>query len=245
MAYKFKNYSGKNKFTGEFNYGSENYEYSLYLPDFNSSLRKEVIDYFGNRMQNGKSCLDVDKKTVEDYIDNGDVSAFIIVNKKGSDEKASGTLQIFDWCSGNKKQSLTNAYVWINDLCRISGTSGVKTQAVNALIYFMEQLTVQNLSKTDIYLFVDADDPKNKSGLMSLYGAKYGFILNSETNPSICPFNGTGGNVVAMKKANLVSDTSIINFAFLRKRTPGGGSRYKYSKKTKKMYKKTRRNHRK
>ena len=115
---------------------------------------------------------------------------------------------------------------------------------INSNIYKSGWSIRQNI-KTDIYLFVDADDPKNKSGLMSLYGAKYGFILNSETNPSICPFNGTGGNVVAMKKANLVSDTSIINFAFLRKRTPGGGSRYKYSKKTKKMYKKTRRNHRK
>jgi hypothetical protein len=233
MAYKFKNYSGKNKFTGEFNYGSEIYEYSLYLPDFNSSLRTEIVDYFGNRMQNGKTCLDVDKKVVEEYIDNGDVSAFIIINKKGSDEKASGTLQIYDWCSGNKKQSLDNAHVWINDLCRISGISGVKTQAVIALTYFMEQLTVQNLGKTYIYLFVDADDPKNKSGLMSLYSAKYGFTLNSEINPSVCPFNGTGLNVIAMKKANLVSDINNIDFKFLRKRSPGGGSKSKRTKKRK------------
>ncbi len=47
-----------------------------------------------------------------------------------------------------------------------------------------------------------------------------------------------------MKKANLVSDISKINFAFLRKRTPGGGSRHKYSKK-RRLNKKTRRNHHK
>jgi hypothetical protein len=58
----------------------------------------------------------------------------------------------------------------------------------------------------------------------------------------VCPFNGTGLNVIAMKKANLVSDISNINFGFLRKRSPGGGSKSKRSKKRKvRKSKKTRR----
>ena len=65
MAYKFKNYSGKHKFTGNFIYNSETYEYSLYLPAFDEDTKKEVIDYFGDRKQNGRICLDVDKKVVE------------------------------------------------------------------------------------------------------------------------------------------------------------------------------------
>jgi hypothetical protein len=45
-----------------------------------------------------------------------------------------------------------------------------------------------------------------------------------------------------MKKANLVSDISNINFGFLRKRSPGGGSKSKRSKKRKvRKSKKTRR----
>jgi hypothetical protein len=240
MAYKFKNYSGRHKFTGQFIYDSETYDYSLYLPDFDATLKSEIVNYFGERKQNGKTCLDVDKGTVETYIDNGDISAFIIVNKSGSDEKASGTLQVFDWCSG-KKQLLTNAQVWINDLCRISGPSGVKTKSVNALMYFMEQLTVQNLEKPEIYLFVDANDARNKSGLMSLYKDKYGYIQNAETNPSVCPINGTDLNQIAMKKPGLVSEPAVINFNFLKKKTIGGSRR----RKVKKIYKKSRRNHRK
>ena len=243
MSYKFKNYSGKHKFTGEFDYDGETYEYSLYLPDFDPSLRTEIVDYFGTRMQNGKSCLDLDKKGVEEYIDNGTLSAYMVINKKGGDEKASGTIQIYDWCSGNKKQLLDNAYAFINDLCRISGSSGVKTKSVNALFYFMEQLTVQNLGKTDIYLFVDASDPANKEGLMRLYSSKYDFVDNSETTPSVCPHNGTGLNFITMKKSGLVSDESNLDFNFLRKKSPGGGSKSKRSKKRKvRKSKKTRRN---
>ena len=233
MAYKFKNYSGKHKFTGNFIYNSETYEYSLYLPAFDEDTKNEVINYFGDRRQNGRICLDVDKKVVEEYIDHGDISAYIIVNKSGSDDKASGTLQVYDHCSGNS-QTLDNAYVWISDLCRITGPSGVKTESVNALMYFMEQLTVQNLGKTDIHLFVDTTDAANKAGLMRLYRDRYGFIENSEVDASICPVNTAGPNLIAMKKPNLSPDKSKIDFQFLRKRK-GGSKRQtiKTKKKTK------------
>lgn len=234
MAYRFKNFTRnpmKHKFTGEFNFEGDQYEYVLYVPDFNANLRKEISDYFGNRMQNGKPCLGVTKADVEEYIDKNIVSAYIIVNQKGNDEKASGTMQVTDHCIDSKNQSLTRAYAWINDLCKIEGTTGVKTKAVGALMYFMEQLTVQNLEKPEIYLFVDGKDIDNKLGLMNLYSKKYGFIENAESDRSICPNNTAGANLIAMKKPNLVADTSKIDFAFIWRRR-GGSKRSKRNKRS-------------
>ena len=238
MAYKFKNNTGKHKFSGTFSYNSLTYEYILYLPDLIDPERSEVITKFGNRMQKGKACLDVDEAVVTNYLVRGDVSAYIIINEVGSDETASGTLQIYDWCSGNSKQLLTNAFVWINDVCRILGPSGVKTvvSPVGALFYFMEQLTVQNIKKSDIYLFVDTDDEINKTALTAIY-KKYGFTLNSLDDTTVCPSNGAGTTLMAMKKPALVSDTSIINFDFLMKRK-GGGKRKTRVVKNKRSYKK-------
>jgi hypothetical protein len=238
MAYKFKNNTGKHKFSGTFSYNSLTYEYILYLPDLIDPERSEVITKFGNRIQKGKVCLDVDEAVVTNYLDRGDVSAYIIINEVGSDETASGTLQIYDWCSGNKKQLLGNAFVWINDVCRILGPSGVKTTVspVGALFYFMEQLTVQNIKKSDIYLFVDTDDESNKTALTSIY-KKYGFTLNSLDDTTVCPSNGAGATLMAMKKPTLVSDTSSINFDFLMKRK-GGGRRKTRHVKNKLSYKK-------
>jgi len=237
MAYKFKNYSGKHKFTGEFRFDNADYEFTLYLPDFDAGLRAEVSNYFGNRMQNGSPCLGVTKADFEEYIDMGYVSAYIIVNQKGNDEKASGTIQITDHCIDSENQKLKNAYAWISDLCKIEGPSKVKTKAVGALMYFMEQLTVQNLEKSFIYLFVDSSDINNKLGLMNLYSSKYGFIENSETEKSICPNNTANATLIAMKKPNLVADRSKIDFVFLRRKS--GGSK-KHSKRRNKKSRKSR-----
>jgi hypothetical protein len=237
MAFKFKNNTGRHKFMGTFNYKTFNYEYTLYLPDLVDPERSEVITKFGNRMQKGKICLDVNEAIVSNYLDRGDVSAYIIVNQVGSDETASGTLQIYDWCSGNK-QLLANAFVWINDVCRILGPSGVKTTAspIGALFYFMEQLTVQNIKKPDIYLFVDTHDESNKTALKNIYN-NYGFTLNSLDDTTVCPSNGAGATLMAMKKPALVSDTTAIDFSFLMKRS-GGGKRKTRDLKHKRSYKK-------
>jgi hypothetical protein len=237
MAFKFKNNTGRHKFTDRFIYKGLNYEYTLYLPILVDTERSEVITKFGNRMQKGKICLDVNETVVSNYLVNGDVSAYIIVNEVGSDETASGTLQIYDWCSGNK-QLLANAFVWINDVCRILGPSGVKTTAspIGPLFYFMEQLTVQNIKKPDIYLFVDTHDENNKNALKNIYN-NYGFTLNSLDDTTVCPVNGAGATLMAMKKPSLVEDTTAIDFSFLMKRS-GGGKRKSRNIKHKRSYKK-------
>jgi hypothetical protein len=243
MAFKLKNNTGRHKFTGTFSYKNLNYEYTLYLPTLIDPERNEVIAKFGNRMQKGKICLDVNEAIVSNYLDNGDVSAYIIINEVGSDETASGTLQIYDWCSGNK-QLLRNAFVWINDVCRVLGSSGVKTTVspTGALFYFMEQLTVQNIKKSDIYLFVDTHDESNKIALKNIYN-NYGFILNSLDDTTLCPSNGAGATLMAMKKPALVSDTSSINFDFLTKRTGGGKRKTRHIKRKSNRRKKTIKRH--
>jgi hypothetical protein len=237
MAFKFKNNTGRHKFTGTFSYKTLNYEYILYLPTLVDAERSEVITKFGNRTQKGKICLDVNEAVVSNYLDRGDVSAYIIVNEVGSDETASGTLQIYDWCSGTK-QLLKNAFVWINDVCRILGPSGVKTIAspIGPLFYFMEQLTVQNIKKPDIYLFVDTHDEINKNALTNIY-KNYGFTENSLDDTTVCPVNGAGATLMAMKKPTLVEDTTAIDFSFLMKRS-GGGKRKTRHVKHKRSYKK-------
>ena len=237
MAFKFKNNTGRHKFTGTFSYKTLNYEYILYLPTLVDAERSEVITKFGNRMQKGKICLDVNEAVVSNYLVNGDVSAYIIVNEVGSDETASGTLQIYDWCSGNKKL-LANAFVWINDVCRILGPSGAKTAAspIGPLFYFMEQLTVQNIKKPDIYLFVDTHDENNKNALKNIYN-NYGFTLNSLDDTTVCPVNSAGATLMAMKKPALVEDTTAIDFSFLTNRK-GGGKRKTRHVKHKRSYKK-------
>jgi hypothetical protein len=224
MAFKFNNNTGKQKFIGMFSYNNLTYEYILYLPDLIEPERTEVITKFGNRMQKGKVCLNINENRVTTYLDNGDVSAYIIVNQVGSDETASGTLQIYDWCSGNNRRLLANRFVWINDVCRILGPTGVKmvVSPIGALFYFMEQLTVQNIGKTDIYLFVDTHDVNNKNVLTNIYSKNYGFILNSEDNPSICPGLDPTDNSMVMKKPSLVADKRGIDFSFLKKRSRGG-----------------------
>jgi len=232
MAFNFKNITGKHKFNGTFELNGIKYEYLLYLPILNSIERNEVIHFFGNRKHNGEICLDLTEEIMEDYIDNNEISAYIIINEVGSDETASGTLQIYDHCSGNKKQLLSNAFVWINDICRILGPSGVKTNVspVGALLTFMEQLTIQNIKKKEIYLFVDTHDENNKTVLTEIYKKKYGFINNSIKDNNIC-FTNVNSEYIVMQKPELISNISIIDFSFLMKRIGG------YRKKTNKQNK--------
>jgi hypothetical protein len=231
MAYKFKNNTKEQKFNGIFTYNNLTYEYALYLPRFDEKVligneRSEVITKFGNRMQNGKVCLNMNESRITTHLDDGDVSAYIIVNQVGNDETGSGTLQIYDWCSGNRR-SFRNSFVWISDVCRILGPSGIKSAVspIGALFYFMEQLTVQNMGKTDIYLFVDTYDQTNKTVLTNIYSNNYGFILNSDDDPSICPGLDPTDNSMVMKKPSLVLDTVGIDLSFLTKKRSKGGKR--------------------
>ena len=235
MAGNFNNVTGNHKFTGTFIYKELDYEYTLYLPRFNRHERLEVISKFGNRMQGDKVCLDVNKKTIEGYIKFNQVSAYVIVNQVGSDETASGTLQIYNWCpEEDDSEPLDYPLVWINDVCRITvaGQDKLPVSPVGALFYVMEQLTVQNLGKRDIYLFVDITNETNKSTLKHIYSTKYGFILNSEDNV-LCRKHKAGDHLMVMKRPGLENDSGHLDLSFLTTSSLITGGKKNKKKKTK------------
>lgn len=216
VSLSFINKTRKTKFKGIFQIDSTNYEFTMYLlPITKQKEYNEIVNYFGNRMFKGSVCLEVDETAIVDYLDNNDVSAFIMVNPEGIDNIASGTLQIYNWCnissaSLSTSQNIDDADVWINDVCRVSSSGNTGTP-LKALFYLMEQLVVQNLGKTNIKLYIDSE-PDNVSALKPKYES-LGFVKNLIGNPEICP-NWTGTEIV-MEKTGLISEESVINLSFL------------------------------
>ena len=221
VAIPFINKTKKTKFKGTFHLDSTDYEYTMYLLTIKKKQKQkeynEIVNYFGNRMFKGSVCLEVDEESIEDYLDYDEVSAFIMVNPVGVDNIASGTLQIYDWCndtssaSSPKSQNIDDADVWINDVCRVS-SSGNSGNPLKALFYFMEQLTVQNLHKNNIKLYIDPE-PDNVAVLKPKYES-LGFVKNFNQNPEICP-NWRGTEIV-MEKSGLSEETHVIDFSFLQ-----------------------------
>ena len=275
VAISFNNQTRQTKFQGSFHLDSIDYEYTIYLlPIKKRSEINEIVSYFGNRMFQGKSCLDVDEAAIIDYVKYNDVSAFIMVNPEGIDNIASGTLQIFDWCNNppsqdsssnlthsahsahsggsssksSKSQTMGEPDVWINDVCRVSSGKNIGNP-LKGLFFLMEQLVVQNLQKTNIKLYIEPE-PENVAALKPKYES-LGFNKNFTDNPDICP-NWQGTEIV-MEKTGLIPQPSVIDFSFLEQ-APTAKS---YARRTtrritakgikthKKTYRKHRTNHRK
>jgi hypothetical protein len=76
----------------------------------------------------------------------------------------------------------------------------------------MEQLTIQNLHKNNIKLYIE-NGPDNVKVLKPKYES-LGFVKNMIQNPEICP-NWTGTEIV-MEKSGLTEDTPVIDFSFLQ-----------------------------
>lgn len=238
----FINKTGQTKFQGKFIFNSTEYVYTLYLipiiRDIPKNEQNEIINYFGNRMRDGKICLDVDEDTISYYLYYGYVSAFVMVQPLGINNIASGTLQIYNRCylSSSDSEEENKADVWINDVCRISD-NGNEGNPLKGMFFLMEQLVVQNLGKNNIKLFIEPHE-KNKSMLKPIYES-HGFILNNEKNSDICP--EWKDPEIVMEKPNLVSQTNIIDLSFLKiprynlrslkkQRTYGGNKKMKKNK---------------
>jgi len=264
VAIPFINKTKRNKFQGTFNFESRDYEYTIYLlPIIKQTEFDEIVSYFGNRMFKGETCLGIDEQAVSDYINDDNVSAFILVKPIGIDNIASGTIQIFDWCinppsfssssgtksnksisSYTKSPNINNADAWINDVCRIS-SSGNLGNPLKALFYLMEQLVAQNLHKTNIKLYITPEE-ENVRVLKPKYES-LGFDTNLNTNPEICP-NWKGTEIV-MEKSGLVEEPDIIDFSFLQKTKQAKSATRKTIRNTakgiKKKHKKTHRKYKK
>lgn len=255
VAIPFINKTKKTKFKGSFHLDSNDYEYTIYLlPITKQKEFDEIVTYFGNRMFKGAVCLEVDEEAVENYINDDDVSAFIMVNPVGIDNVASGTLQIFDWCinppnfspssgsksTSSKSSSINDADVWINDVCRVS-SSGNIGNPLRGLFYIMEQLVSQNLHKTNIKLYIDSE-PDNVSILKPKYES-LGFVKNFTDTPDICP-NWKGTEIV-MEKTGLIEEPHIIDFSFLEQIKPARSATRKTTRITAKGIRKHKNTHRK
>lgn len=220
-AFPFINKTKKTKIDGTFILDSQVYEYILYLLPIVTELpteeQEELISYFGNRMFKGKHCLEVDEATISYYLYENAVSAFVMVKPKNINNIASGTLQIYNWCyspSDDINEQLRLADVFINDVCRVSDTKENIGNPLKALFFFMEQITIQNMDKNKIKLFVENTD-ENKNILKPKY-MSLGFTLNTDDDVSanICPQKDE--HEFVMQKSNLESRSDIIDLSFLK-----------------------------
>ena len=120
---------------------------NLTVSEFKSGVEKTVNETItelsrrlGNRIQNGKVCLDVTEELARDNIENADYSAIVFVKNKNHDDEASGTMQYFNWCSDNQDDP-NEAQIWINDLCRIS-TEKQQVSPLEVLIKLFESIFI-------------------------------------------------------------------------------------------------------
>jgi hypothetical protein len=232
MAFPFINNTGKSKITQQFRLNNVDYECTIYiLPIKTAQMKNEIINYFGNRRYKEKLCLDITPEIIKQNLKTNNVSAYIIVQPVGIDNVASASLQIYDWCYSQKQDNITDADVWVGDVCRVANGTNNGGNPLKGLFYVMEQLIVQNLNKTNIKLYIDPE-PDNVAFLKPKYES-FGFIKNFKDNSEICPnwnieVDGEDSAIV-MEKTGLVPETSVIDFSFLLTKPEGSNKKRTYS----------------
>ena len=183
--------------TGELQLKGEHFKYEVYLlpiigSDNNkiAAVEEDLIKRMGNRMQNGKRCLEIDESVVRENIENDEYSAIVFIENKNHDDVASGTLQYFDWCDNGNKQ------LWINDLCRIS-TSKQPVSPIKALLKVFENLSKTYTKNVNyVYLMVDNEDQVGGLVLIDIY-KKYGFDIVSKSK---CTMDDPDNEYTLMRK---------------------------------------------
>jgi hypothetical protein len=159
---------------GELALQGEEFEYEIFfLPIIGASkdtTEKMLIARFGNRIQNGQRCLDIDEALVTENIENDEYSAIVFVKNKNYDDAASGTMQSYDWCEKGTPQ------IWINDLCRIA-TQKRGVSPTKALLQVFETIVTKYVKGTrDIRLMVDKHNMEEANVLTTIY-SKYGYSI--------------------------------------------------------------------
>jgi hypothetical protein len=163
------------------------FECTMYPNPHNKSASEinQIVEIFGNRLQNGKSCLGITEDSVRKDINNKVYTALIFVKNNLHNDSATCSLQYYNWCDENSSEKS----IWINDLCRVKETGKKLISPVRALLQ-----TVEDFSKskgiTENYLLVEKDK-NGTSKLLEVYGG-YKFIKNDD-----CAVNG----YIAMKKS--------------------------------------------
>jgi len=176
----FINKTNNHKFHGKFILYNILFEYILYLPAISinnvnnyGKHTDEIISYFGDRIINGKKCLNIDSNYIKTWMSS--TSAYLKIFRTDHPEDiASCTLQLHNPCMINPTERDIQVYIY--DLCRVNASNTKKKyrSPVYALFYFIENLAYQNLGKKQIYLMVDTANLLSKNKLIEIY-TKYGF----------------------------------------------------------------------
>ena len=159
---------------GELNYEGDDFIYEIYLLPI-IGMNKEIteqklIQQLGNRIQNGKKCLDIDESLVYDNIINDDYSAIVFVKNKNHDDSASGTMQYYNWCESAQNSNIKQ--IWINDLCRITSEKR-PVSPIKVLLQVFEMITQKYTTIKFIHLMVDKENPEEAEVLKNIY-IRYG-----------------------------------------------------------------------
>jgi hypothetical protein len=172
----------RTRFEGKIKHEGVKFSYELFLfpivEESDSAIKESLIKRIGNRIKDGKICLDIDETIVRRNIDNNDYSAMAFVKNisdPDSQDEASGTIQYFDWCQEGKPQ------LWLCDLCRITG--GKEKPAVSplkALMRAFEDVCIKLLKNKQKYLYLMVEEGNHETDILVSIYKKYGFeIVNS------------------------------------------------------------------
>lgn len=177
---------------GEVHLEGEDFEYEYFLLPIigprKVETEKHIISRLGNRIQNGKKCLDIDEELVANNIKNEEYSCVVFIKNKKHDDLASGTMQYFDWCGTGKPQ------IWVNDLCRIS-TEKRTVSPMKALLTVFEMIAAKYVKGVKhVYLMVDKEHPEEAAVLTKIYG-KYGYTVAEN-----CAMDGEDEFILMRKK---------------------------------------------
>jgi hypothetical protein len=169
----------RTRFEGKIKHEGVKFTYEVYLfpivEESDNTIKESLIKRIGNRIKDGKICLDIDETIVRRNIDNNDYSAMAFVKNisdPDSHDEASGTIQYFDWCQEGKPQ------LWLCDLCRITG--GKEKPAVSplkALMCVFENVCIKLLKNKQKYLNLMVETGKTDTDILVSIYKKYGFKI--------------------------------------------------------------------
>jgi hypothetical protein len=186
----------------------ESFTYTIYPNPHRqvSKIKKYLIDFFGNRIQNGEHCLGITEAIVKENIETKNLNALIHLKNNNIEDSATCALQYADHCNKGSKQ------LWISDLCRVKSHDNKIISPVKILFEVVKDFSIKN-GLTEIYLMVERDKPGTEK-LLEIYG-KYGFKVVES-----CVID----HVIAMKQSLISINNLANNFSRMSIRGDGVNS---------------------
>jgi len=149
------------------------FDVKIYTDPTNFKDRRDYfIENFGNQMVRGKPCLDISGGMISSMLDGRDYTALIKVENRENGDRATGSVQVYDWCDKGKSQ------FWINDLCRIPPETG--RGSVSPVMVLMNELELLAATKFDYAYLMVEKGVESEPILKMLYEQKYGYSVDDE-----------------------------------------------------------------